>query len=114
MVTVGTLYNTFMIESFRTCGMVSQFGEDVMEARQDKGFVVVVDLEQIGGEGVIAGRLPVVRGFLRPLKLLDDWCRSQPSGGWRRWSLLHLVHDVWFQGRGLGIEEGLEEFRPVA
>lgn len=75
-----------------------------MEAPQYNG-VVVVDLEQLGRDEVVAGRLPVHQAFRCSLHVLESWCCSQASGGVRRWSLRHVFDDVWVQGGGLGVEE---------
>ena len=39
-------------------------------------------------------------------------CLDEALGGARRWSLRHLFDDVWVQGGGLGVEEGIEESPP--
>ena len=63
-------------------------------------------------ESVIAGCLPVLLVFRRPLQLLDIRRCSQPSSASRRWSLCHLLDDARVQSLGLGAEEGPEEFLP--
>ncbi|CAB1103730.1 unnamed protein product [Ectocarpus sp. CCAP 1310/34] len=74
-----------------------------MEVSQDEGFVVI-DLEQLGREGVMAGCLPVLEAFRCPCHLLEFWHISQPLSVTCRWPLRHSFDGVWVQGGGFGVE----------
>ncbi|CAB1101122.1 unnamed protein product [Ectocarpus sp. CCAP 1310/34] len=67
-----------------------------MEVSQDEGFVVI-DLEQLGREGVMAGYLPALEVFCCPCHLLEAWHLSQPSSVTCRWPLRHssMMSGFW-------------------